>query len=416
MPTYVAFALVILLILSIPVHSAEPPVGEKGVYSVTKFGAKGDGTTDDTSAFQKALDAASKDGGGIVFVPTGNYAIKTHLSIPDHVTLEGVFKAPTARTQYKGSTLLAVEGKGKEDGEPFIFLHTNSVLNGITVFYPEQDRTKPVPYPWCVRGAGDNCSVIDVLLSNPWQAVDFGTHPCGRHMIRNLYSQPLHTGIFVDKCFDVGRIENVHLWPFWEATPAMEKFLNSQATAFIFGRTDWEFVTGCFAIWYKVGFHFTQFADGPGNVLVTNSGSDIGPTAILVEGSQGHSGHVFTNCQIMANVEVRETNTGPIKFNNCGFWGIPTTTTQADIKGSGHVFFNQCHFASWDQAGKGSPAILANGNGLTVNGCDFMEAKKHIVLGPESKATVIMGSRFRGGMQIENNSKGKVEMGLNVEE
>lgn len=408
--------LLILFVLSIPVFGEEPPVGQKGVLSVTDFGAKGDGETDDTEAIQKALDACAEQGGGIVFVPTGNYLIKTRLNIPAHVTLEGVFRAPTARSQYKGSTLLAVADKGNADGDPFIALNPNSTLKGLTVYYPEQDKEQPVPYPWAIRGAGDNCSVIDVLLVNPWMAVDFGSHPCGRHMIRNLYAQALHKGIFVDKCYDVGRIENVHLWPFWEASKEMEQFMSSQATAFIFGRTDWEFVTGLFCIWYKTGFHFTQFADGPGNVIVTNSGSDIGPIAMLVEGSQGHSGHVFTNCQFMAGIEIKESNAGPIKFHNCGFWGIPTTTYHANIKGNGHVSFNGCHFISWDAANAGVPAIIAEGNGLTVTGCDFMEAKNHIELGPNSKASVIMGNRFRGGMKIENKSAGKVEMGLNVDE
>ena len=92
-------------------------------FNVRDFGAKGDGATDDTAAFQKALETAGHAGGGIVFVPTGNYLIKGHLVVPDNVTLEGVFRAPTAGSQNRGTTLLAVEGQGKADGEPFVFLH-----------------------------------------------------------------------------------------------------------------------------------------------------------------------------------------------------------------------------------------------------------------------------------------------------
>jgi hypothetical protein len=411
---------VILLALSVAAGADDlsARVGQKGVHSVTSYGAVGDGKADDTQAFQKAIDATSKDDGGIVFVPTGNYLIKTHLLVPQNVTLEGVFRAPTARTQYKGSTLLAVEGKGNAEGEPFIFLRDNATLKGLTIFYPEQDAKKPVPYPWCVRGQGDNCSIVDVLMVNPWQAVDFGTMPCGRHLIKGLYAQPLHKGIFVDKCFDVGRIEDVHLWPFWDASKEIQDFLAKQATAFIFARTDWEFVNNCFCIFYNVGYHFTAFNDGPGNVVITNSGSDIGPTAVLVDNCQGHAGIAWTNCQFMAGVEVKQTNTGPVKFNNCGFWGVQDmTTTHANIKGSGYVTFNECHFTSWDTKSQNQPAILADGKGLTVSSCDFMDSgKKQIILNENLKAAVIMGNHMRGGIKVENKSKGKVEMGLNVDE
>ena len=47
------------------------------IYDVTRYGAKGDGTTDDASAIQKAIDRASKSGGTVVF-PAG----KTFLSGP----------------------------------------------------------------------------------------------------------------------------------------------------------------------------------------------------------------------------------------------------------------------------------------------------------------------------------------------
>ena len=46
---------------------------EGDLYSVRDFGAKGDGKTDDTAAFQKALDAAGQAGGGVVYAPRGNY-------------------------------------------------------------------------------------------------------------------------------------------------------------------------------------------------------------------------------------------------------------------------------------------------------------------------------------------------------
>lgn len=55
-------------------------------FSVTRFGATGGGTTKDTAAFQKALDAAGKAGGGQVLVPIGKYLIGS-ITLPAHTTL-----------------------------------------------------------------------------------------------------------------------------------------------------------------------------------------------------------------------------------------------------------------------------------------------------------------------------------------
>ncbi len=59
--------------------------------NVKDYGAHGDGQTDDTGPFQRALDAAHAAGGGTVFVPRGNYFFAGHLTIPDAVTLQGVW-------------------------------------------------------------------------------------------------------------------------------------------------------------------------------------------------------------------------------------------------------------------------------------------------------------------------------------
>jgi hypothetical protein len=47
----------------------------KDVVSVKDFGAVGDGTTDDTSAIQAAVDAVVAAGGGTVYIPNGTYLL-----------------------------------------------------------------------------------------------------------------------------------------------------------------------------------------------------------------------------------------------------------------------------------------------------------------------------------------------------
>jgi len=411
--SFVPWVLLVVLVLSACTGATADDisalVGQRGIYSVASFGAKGDGVTDDTAAFQKALDAASKDGGGIAFVPTGDYLIKGHLNVPTGVTLEGTLRAPGTLNSFKGSKLLAVEGRGSEKGEPFIFLNTAATIKGVVILYPEQDRKVPVPYPWCIAGAEYDCAVIDVMLANPWNGINFGTRGNGRQLIQNVYGQPLNIGIFVDHCFDVTRIQNVHFWPFWEGE--LMKYTQKNSTAFKFVRTDWQYVDNCFCICYKVGFQFSEGSSGPGNAVITNSGADGCPTGVLVEKIQPWSGLSFVNCQFMGVVVVTDTSNGPVKFANCAFFG--GKGPYMDLKGLGTVTVSGCHF---NKHPGDDPVIRADCRRLNVSGCDFMDdGKTQVALGANVFGAAIVGNNMRGGLKIDNKSKGKVEIGLNTE-
>lgn len=384
--------------------------------NVRQLGAVGDGKTDDTAAFVSALKAASSGTIKTVFVPFGRYLIAGNLTVPKNVCVEGCSQAP-ARNAHEGSVLLATADAGKPDEKPFLTLHENSSLRGLTIFYPEQKMTNPpVPYPWTIRGTGDNISLLNVLLVNPYQAVDFGTTPAGRHFISGLYGQPLYRGLFIDQCYDVGRIENVHFWSFWGGWDGpLYEFMRKEAIAFILCRTDWEFLNNCFCIGYHIGYQFTQRASGPGNCLLTQCGSDIGPTAVRVESSQTHAGISFVNGQFMSGIEVAEANSGPVKFTACGFWGIPTTDHHAMLNGTGHVTFNSCHFIGWGQKDVKSPAIHAKRGGVTISNCDFIDlGKTQVVIENAMDAAIVIGNRLRGQNLVLNRAQDRAQIGLNV--
>jgi hypothetical protein len=174
----------------------------------------------------------------------------------------------------------------------------------------------------------------------------------------------------------------------------------------------------CFCISYKIGYHFIANKDGPGNVDLTQCGSDTGPCAVKVDATQQHAGVTFSNSQFMAGIEIADTNTGPIKFTSCGFWGVNGLTDfHANLAGKGTTTFTACHFISWATVHKDTPCILAHSGGLIVNGCEFLDedpSKTHINLEKAVDAAVISGNRFRSPMRVSNEAQGNVEMFGNV--
>ncbi len=254
------------------------------------FFARGDGKADDTTAIQNALDAMGRRGGGEVFLPRGSYLVKGHLVVPPETSLVGTAVAPERfSSDSPGSTLLAVEGEGQATGTPFLSLRgPNSTVAGLRIVYPHQVISeRPIPYPWTIRcGPGDSVAIRDVLLVNPYQAVDLGTYSSNRHYIDGLYGQPLHRGIWVDQCYDVGRIRNVHFWPFWSQDKRVLDYSRSNAKAFVFGRSDWEVMEDVFCWGYGVGMELAKSKYGAMNGQMTDIGFDsvdIGINAIATQ-------------------------------------------------------------------------------------------------------------------------------------
>ena len=404
----------------------------KSVFCVTDFGAVGDGMFDNTESFNIALKAAYDNGGGIVFVPSGKYLFKGHISIPDSVTLLGIFSyAPShgglvrddaPKPGEDGSVLMPTADKNTEEGEAFITINSNATLKGVSVYYPEQVRdSEPYKYPWTIAMRGFNPAIIDTELVNPYNAIDANDSP--RHYICRVYGQPLRRGIYIDGIHDIGRIENVHFNPWWCCSTEIRKFMEEEGEAFLIGRCDWEYMTNCFAIFYKAGFVFDDFGNGLPNVVLTQCGHDEAPTTVVVNRVQIHSGISFNNCQMMGELIINETNRGPVKFNGCGFWGNlhrefeHGSASVLNLEGEGHVTVNGCHFYGWDvhPDKKGSPAIDVNCTSATISSCNFIGKKDlHIKVGEKTKKCLVFGNKFDGEIKIEKMSEDSVEEGLNV--
>ncbi|HET6989426.1 MAG TPA: glycosyl hydrolase family 28-related protein, partial [Kribbella sp.] len=134
---------------------------------------------DATSAVQKVLDKAGRNGGGIVYLPAGWYRISTHLKVPAKVELRGASAVPN-RDQggaSGGTVLQAFEGRGAASSATALVTldGKNAGLRGLRVFYPDNNPGSTdgvVSYPYAVRGHAGGNYVINAGFPNAWNGID----------------------------------------------------------------------------------------------------------------------------------------------------------------------------------------------------------------------------------------------------
>lgn len=91
------------------------------------YGATGDGVSDDTAAIQRAIDAVSAAGGGIVDIPAGNYMINTLYQTGNSYEKAGlVLKSNIIVRIASGATLYAIPNREKSY-QMFSITHVDNV-------------------------------------------------------------------------------------------------------------------------------------------------------------------------------------------------------------------------------------------------------------------------------------------------
>lgn len=95
----------------------------RALVSVRDFGARGDGTADDTPAIQRAIESVYARGGGVIVFPRGTYRV-TSVNIREGITYEG-FGAVITRPPMQGKwartfTTERVLYSGAADSRPLI--------------------------------------------------------------------------------------------------------------------------------------------------------------------------------------------------------------------------------------------------------------------------------------------------------
>jgi len=315
---------------------------------------KPDTSDDFAPALQGAIEEVARKGGGVVFLKTGFYAIRTPVTVRRSVTIRGDY---TPDKPSKGTVLRIFCGKGDEDGQAAFSLENGSGLEGLVFFYPEQDAQAPVSYPWTVRTAlngraGNNQTVLDCTFVNAWQALRIGPESNECHTFRRLRICALKTGFLVDMTTDIGRITDVLVSPeVWSKSgfsdaPWSEKLSDwlrkNGATGAIYRRSDWEFVRGLTIRGYATGIRFEK-AKVPTNAVIAGSDVSDCSTALRLDDLNWVGlacyDSVFSGSD--ATVSCAPDFRSTVLFNACTLKGAP-----AQVSARGTLSFSHCDISA----------------------------------------------------------------------
>ncbi|HFE51903.1 MAG TPA: hypothetical protein ENK07_00540, partial [Bacteroidetes bacterium] len=378
-------------------QTPRPP--NDNLYVVQDYGAKGDGQTDNTAAFQAALDAAGQTG-GTVYVPAGWYRINGHLRVPTGVELRGIWDVPH-HTVSQGTVLLVYGGKDDPEGEPLISLEGGSGVRGLTLWYPEQSTGNIRAYPWAIRALGPGCWVKDVVLGNAYQGIDFASYPSDGHVISYAGGSPLKTGIAVGQSSTRGWVENVQFNPhYWLRAPGypmasppdfetLRAYQQANLVAFRYETCADEHVMGTFVYAAAKGIAFED-AGGPCRADVFLHGTDAASRAAHLACPEGSLLN-FVNSQlvILGATPYGEITTDPAFAGRARFFGVlawgEKNGPTVDLQGSGEVVVQQIHT-------RNGPFRLDGGTTRLENVTITRDYSPQYLVGPNVRKVEILAS------------------------
>ncbi len=398
--------------------------------NVLDYGANGNGTFDNTDSFNKALLDIHSKGGGYVYVPSGNYLFYGQITIPNGVTLIGTYQSVPAGIEY-GTILLVYYGRNKiNETLSFIVMNLDSTIKGFSIYYPQQIcNSVPVQYPPTIYlNNSANAAVENINLVNPYIGIWIYNSP--RYFVNKVEGEPIMIGVYVDMIGDTARIENTHFVPNWEEgchNMTYRSFISTYGRAFVFGRSDWQYVFNTFSFTYSIGYHFIETINGATNGNFLGIGAD---------GCQNHSikidqiqfnGLLITNGEFAAyysdticitctwpksHIYISTDNIGPVTFEGCSFW---LSDNIVRLYGNSALIVSNSHFAWW---GENQPAIYAQNGTLKVIGCNFMQKHEsnnyHFELKSGLKKAIIVGNTFDKPLNASIDSHVQTAIGYNL--
>lgn len=139
-----------------PTGAVNRPIYNKlsDIVSVKDFGAIGDGTTNDSAAFNNAILYAALNGGGVVYAPADTYLLTSTIIVPSNVTLD------------LGNSIITGPGVGSSTD---LFQSGNLVGGAIVTNIGSTPETNLCTKMSITNGTINNCGTALNLYDCVWQ-------------------------------------------------------------------------------------------------------------------------------------------------------------------------------------------------------------------------------------------------------
>lgn len=149
---------------------------------------------DASAPIQKALDSMAKQGGGVVYIPGGNYRLDKPIDVPAGVELRGACSVPNReQNSYPAGTLFMCyygddASVDPEKDRALVTLNGDYAgISGIRFIYPENGvDDKDLKTTYVIRGKGKGVYAVNCFILAAGYGVDF--RDCDEHYIEQIYS------------------------------------------------------------------------------------------------------------------------------------------------------------------------------------------------------------------------------------
>lgn len=353
--------------------------------SFKQFGCKIDGTTNDTGAAQAAINSGLRS----LFLPSSANGLRTTspLTIPTGITIYGESTSPYG---------IAGPFNTRQPGSWFFFDHlgigikaTNSAganpisgvkFQGIGTYRKHANAVgagwTPTAFDYDIVCDDTDMVLDDVCMLNANKGLNVTNGNYGRINATNVRGQWFAVGINVDVSYDVVRLTNISMWPFWSNDSNVTGWqkLNTQVIAL--NRCDGPHLSNIFSIYSAKALAMYQNAAGTvSKIHVLNMDCDNALIGIFVDTSvtSGVTGQFVNVTNYGPDIANTNSNTIKIAGSACrldfaNIEGEHLSRGLITVGGTNNIVrMSGVRVSSWDGLSVSAPLIdCGTGNNIWI--------------------------------------------------